>query len=384
MTDASRLRATEVADSRVDRRSALQAVGLYLTLRTVCIGFAGLVAASDGQHLFRELSRWDTIWYLRVVSDGYDSAIPTGPDGNPMPSDLAFFPLFPGLVRFLDPVLPGGPATAAIVISWLAGGIAAAGIFALGQHLRDRRTGILLAGLWAVLPHAVVQSMGYTETLFTALCAWSLHFLLRRQWLAAGTLCAFAGLTRPTAAVLVLVVGLSALIAVGRRQDGWRPWVAGLIAPTGLLGYMGWVGHRLGSADGYFRVQNNAWGMSFDTGGFTLTRTRDLLLESMPLALYGVAIVLLLALALLALLILERVPWQIWLFALATFALSFFGAGYYHAKARMLEPAFPLLLPVAIALARTQRRVVAVVLTVLTSISAAYGTYLLLASTHSP
>lgn len=358
-------------------------MGLYLALRTVCIAFAWTIAASDGQRLFPRLSAWDTIWYVRVV-DGYDAAIPIGSDGNPLPSDLAFFPLFPGLIALLDPVLPGGPSTAAVVISWLAGAVAAAGIFAVGHQLRERRTGILLAGLWAVLPHAVVQSMGYTETLFTALSAWSLHFLLRRQWLAASTLCLFAGLTRPTAAALVLVVGLSALVAVARRQDGWRPWLAGLIAPLGLLGYMGWVGNRLGRADGYFRVQNDAWGMSYDAGGFTLSRTRDLLVEPLPLAQYGVALVLLLAIALLAVLILQRVPWQVWLFALATVALSFCGAEYYHAKARMLVPAFPLLLPVADALARTQRRVIAVVLITLTSISAAYGTYLLLVWTRSP
>src|SRR5690606_36045782 len=156
------------------------------------------------------------------------------------------FPLYPGLIALLDPVLPGGPQAAGLAISWLAGPAAAWGLFAIGAHLRDRRTGVLLVALWAVLPHAVVQSMLYTETLFTALAAWSLYALLRRRWLTSGALCLAAGLLRPTAGALVLAVGLAALAAVWRRRDGWRPWVAGLIAPLGLLGYLGWVAHRLG------------------------------------------------------------------------------------------------------------------------------------------
>jgi Gpi18-like mannosyltransferase len=118
---------------------------------------------------------------------------------------------------------------------------------------------VLLAALWAVVPHALVQSMGYTETLFTAIAAWSLFALLRRHWLAAGLLCALAGLTRPTGVALVVATALAALVAVVRRRDGWRPWLAGALAPVGSLGYLVWVGHRLGRADGYLHVQKDAW-----------------------------------------------------------------------------------------------------------------------------
>jgi Gpi18-like mannosyltransferase len=76
------------------------------------------------------------------------------------------------------------------------------GLYAVGKHLRSRTVGVFLAMLWCVVPHALVQNMAYSESLLTALCAWGLYALLRRQWLLAGTLCLFAGLTRPTANAL--------------------------------------------------------------------------------------------------------------------------------------------------------------------------------------
>src|SRR4029078_10416072 len=102
--------------------------------------------------------------------------------------------------RLPPPALEGDTGTARVVVSWPAGALAALGLYAIGTHLRSRPTGIVLAGLFAVLPHAVVESMGYSEALFTALAAWSLWAVLRRYWLSAALLCVLAGLTRPTSA----------------------------------------------------------------------------------------------------------------------------------------------------------------------------------------
>jgi 4-amino-4-deoxy-L-arabinose transferase-like glycosyltransferase len=281
-------------------------------------------------------------------------------------------------------LVPGGPATAGIADSWLAGLAAAWGLFAVGAHLRDRRTGVLLAAVWAVVPHALVQSMGYTETLFTALAAWSLFALLRRHWLAAGLLCALAGLTRPTGAALVAATALAALVAVVRRRDGWRPWLAGALAPMGLLAYVVWVGHRLGRADGYFHVQRDAWKMSYDTGAYTVRTVHKALAQPLPLAMYATTLVLLISFALLAMLAVDRVPWPLLVYAGVIVAMAFFGDGYFHAKARLMMPAFPLLLPVAYALASARRRKAAVVLTTLAAVSAGYGVYLALVWTYSP
>jgi hypothetical protein len=365
-------------------RAAWPAVALYAGLRLASVLFLLFFAAGQHRSLLSLLGGYDAIHYAGIVAHGYDQAIPVKPNGELGITNLAFFPLFPGLTAALDPILPGGPGAAGIAVAWLTGLAAAWGLFAVSAWLRDRRTGVLLAALWAVLPHALVQSMGYTETLFTALTAWSLYALMRRSWLVAGLLCALAGLTRPTAAALVLAVGLAALVAVVRRRDGWRPWVAGALAPTGLLGYIAWVGLRLGRADGYVHVQRDAWKMSYDDGHYTLHTLYALLTKPQPMTYYVTALVLLLALALLVLLCDGRTPWPLLVYSLAIVAMTFFGDGYFHAKARLLMPAFPLLLPIAYALTVSRRSTRIVVLAIMTVVSAGYAVYLCLVWRYSP
>ncbi len=119
---------------------------------------------------------------------------------------------------------------------------------------------VLLAGLWAVVRSAVVQSMAYTGSLFTAFAAWSLHAVLRRGWLLAGTLCILAGLTRATGVAVVVAVGLAAAADLvrhrGRAGDGGRStWSALVLASAGTLGFTAWQAVVVGRADAYFWVQ---------------------------------------------------------------------------------------------------------------------------------
>ncbi|KUL27701.1 glycosyltransferase family 39 protein [Actinoplanes awajinensis] len=369
---------------RIGFLAAWPALALYAVLRA-----SGLIAfwlTADNLHrdFWQQLTRWDGGWYLAVISRGYDAAFALRPDGTPLPSNLAFFPLYPGLIWTFDHVLPGDATVAAITIAWAAGLAAAWGLFAIGTHLHNRRTGVLLAGVWAVIPHGIVESMGYTETLFTALCAWSLFAVLRRHWLIAGLLCSLAGLTRPTGAALVAAVGLAALVAVIRRQDSWRPWLGGVIAPLGFLAYVGWVGDRLGTLNGYFSVQKDTWNMYYDNGYYTLSTARTVLLGKSDLAIVMCTVVLVAAIALFFALSGDARAWPLAVFSLVIIAMVIFGHGYYHAKGRLLVPAFPLLLPIAIALAAARIRTVIAVLVTLAVVSASYGAYVLLFWTHSP
>lgn len=365
----------------------LYAVLLYATLRAAALVTLAAFAAADPRHfaLRQLLTRYDAIWYARIAEHGYDQAVPLGADGAPWVTNLAFFPLYPGLVALVKLLLPVHVSTAELLVSWSAGLAAAAGLYALGAHLKDRRTGILLAGLWAVLPHGLVESMGYSETLFTALTAWSLLAVLRRQWLTAAVLCVAAGLTRPTAAALIAAVALAALVAVCRRPGEWRAWCALVLAPLGLLGFLAWVGVRLGRFDGYFYVQNEAWKMRFDGGPYTVRKMGTLMTTPLPLSVAVTTAVLAGAVLLLVIGIGEKLPWPLLVYSGVTLLLVIGGEGYYPSKARLLLPAFPLLLPVAYAIGRSRNRTVPfVVLAGLTALSALYGVYLCLVWKFSP
>lgn len=236
--------------------------------------------------------------------------------------------------------------------------------------------GLLLAGLWGVVPHALVQSMAYTESLFTALAAFALVALLRRSWVTAGLLTIVAGLCRPSALALIGVVGLAALIAVVRRQDGWRPYAAALLAPLGWLGYLWWVGTKTGRIDGWFHVQATSWHSSFDFGVSTYQAVVRTATSPTVLDFVIVSLVLIGAVVLLVIAALKRVPWPLVVYSLGIVVMAVGATNYFNAKGRLILPAFALLIPIARALARLRPALAALLLTLLATTSAAFAGYL--------
>ncbi|WP_446219603.1 hypothetical protein [Micromonospora sp. IBHARD004] len=362
------------------------ALALYVLLRVVGLLILWAFAHRAGADFWELLhTRYDASWYRQIADEGYDHGLVNyRPDGSERIPNLPFFPLYPGLIAAVAALTPLSTAVCALLVSWTAGLVAAWGIYAVGQHFGSPRTGVALVALWAVLPHAVVESMAYTETLFAALVAWTLYALLRRRWLTAGLLCLLAGLTRPTATALVAAVGLTALVAIVRRRDGWRPWAAAALSPLGYLGYLAWIGHRLGRLDGYFQMQKETWRIGFDGGVYTLRTLEQVLTEPSRLAFYMSALVMAVAAVLIVLLALHRYPLPVVVYSLTFWLVTVGTSGYFYAKGRYLVPAFTLLLPVAMALGKARRRTQVTIVALLVLLSGYYGAYLLVIWTASP
>ncbi|WP_395363109.1 hypothetical protein ACHGLA_23615 [Streptomyces sp. YH02] len=354
---------------------AVLAVGGYVITRLIglaVLAIASAVTGEDGLHRLK--GRWDSVWYVRIAENGYGYQA-TLPNGDVHP-DLAFFPLFPALERGLSAVLPLDAATAGLLVSWTAGVAAAWGMYKCGEQAFGARAGVLLAVLWGVYPTAFVQSMAYTETLFTAFAAWSLHAVLRGRWIPAGVLCVAAGLTRPTAVALIAALGITALVMLVRdRRLPPRTLVGVLIAPLGWLAYIAYVGVREGSPTAYFEVQA-AWGNSID-GGVALARF--ILGLPWPAAL-GLCAALALLGRLVVLCVRQRQPLPVLVYTIGVVCVSLVGAAYFGSRPRLMMPAFGLLLPPAVALARLRTRTAVPVLAGLALASAGYGAFTLLGS----
>ncbi|MFE5946381.1 hypothetical protein [Streptomyces sp. NPDC056480] len=351
------------------------AVGGYAVTRLVglaVLAIASAVTGEDGLHRLK--GRWDSVWYVRIAENGYGYQA-TLPNGDVHP-DLAFFPLLPALERGLSTVLPLDAATAGLLVSWTAGLAAAWGMYRCGAHAFGTRAGILLAVLWGVYPTAFVQSMAYTETLFTAFAAWSLYAVLRGRWILAGALCVAAGLTRPTAVALIAALGITALVRLVRDRRLPLRTVAGvLIAPLGWLAYIAYVGVRQDSATAYFDVQA-AWGNSID-GGVALAR----FIAGLPWpAALGLCAALALLGGLIVLCVRQRQPLPLLVYTIGVVFVSLVGAAYFGSRPRLMMPAFGLLLPPAVALARLRTRTVVPVLAGLALASGVYGAFTLLGS----
>ncbi|OAR25049.1 hypothetical protein A8W25_28715 [Streptomyces sp. ERV7] len=384
-------------------RRAQAALLLHVGLRLVGIGMVGIWGHRKGVGLHEVLAtRWDSVYYLNIADHGYTSPmVPSCGLGGPT-CKLAFFPLYPSLIRAASAVT-GLPASwAAWAIALAASLLAAWGIFAVAEKLYGARVALFTVALYAIVPHALVQSMAYTEPVFTALAAWALYAVLTRAWLTAGTLALLAGATRPSGLAVIAAVTLGAawqlLSAAGRRSAEPLPargrrarkrptvrlYAAIALAPLGWAAFVLWVGHRMNRWDGYF-VEQEQWGSTFDGGTFTTQRLRALFTQpQLSLNDVVVAATIVTAVILLGVLALRRPPLAVWIYTAAVVLITVGGAGFFQSKARFLLPAFPLLFPLATALARARTTTVYAVLTGTALVSAFYSGYLTMVWTHSP
>lgn len=372
-----------LARGRASLRRAAPALVVFASARAVGVAAVAVWAWHTG-HGPRALLglAWDAIWYHRIAEYGYGTFIPSARTPGMIYSDLAFFPLYPALTRAVHTVLPIGMVDSALLVAWTASGLAAWGIYTIGERHAGRRTGIALVLLWGLLPHSVVLTMAYTEPVMTACAAWALHAALTRRWIIAGALAALAGLARPNGvavagAVVTAVVTHTWQRARRRERPDTRAWAGAVLAPLGWLGYVAWVGGQTGRTFGYFDVQRH-WGSQFDYGRGTLAFARHLILGSAPLLSYMAAAIVAAALLLLCLaVLLDRIPSPLLVYAGLLVVIAVGGANFFNCKPRFLLPAFPLLLPVATALAKARPRTAAVAVLTLAGLSWFYGTYLL-------
>ncbi|WP_369187328.1 hypothetical protein [Streptomyces sp. R08] len=385
------------------RRAAPALLG-YAAVRTLGLVVLAVWSAARGKSAYTLLTaRWDALWYTRVADLGYGYEVRL-PNGD-VHSNLAFFPLLPWLERALHAVSPLSYADGGFVVSLLASLAAAWGIFAVAEHVYGRRAGVCAVLLWAVLPVGIVQSMAYSESLFTALAAWSLYAVLTGRWLTAGTLALLAGLTRPVGLAVVAAVWVAGIVSFASSSTastavtpsastaapsfvrdrsaapapgarGWRCALGMLIAPLGAAGYVLWVGHRTGKGPlGYLDVQAG-WRNGFD-GGAAFARFVGEKFTSFPSALAGVGLIVGVGLVLWLYVVGVRQgqPLPLLVYTGVVTALALCASSYFGSKPRLLMPAFPLLLPLALALARARTSRSAWVVGGVAVASAVYGAF---------
>jgi len=407
------------------RRAAPALLG-YAAVRALGLVALAVWSAMRDKSAYTLLTaRWDALWYVRVAEQGYGYEVRL-PNGD-VHSNLAFFPLLPWLERLLHSLTPLSYADAGFVVSLLSSLAAAWGIFAVADHVYGGRVALYAVLSWAVLPVGIVQSMAYSESLFTALAAWSLYAVLTGRWITAGVLASLAGLTRPVGLAVVLAVWAAGLTSLFRERTpaapgssdatvhssvssggaappaGARPVTrapdtvvrpslprAGaptgarrasralglFLAPLGSLGYVLWVGRRTGGGlFGYLDVQAG-WRNGFD-GGYAFARFVAGKFTSVPGALAGLALVLgvALLLRLYAVCVRQRQPLPLLVYTGAVLALALCASSYFGSKPRLLMPAFPVLLPLALALARSRTARSALLVGGVAVASAVYGAW---------
>jgi Gpi18-like mannosyltransferase len=155
--------------------------------------------------------RHDSAWYLQIAAHGYTP-----------PQTLAFFPLYPALIRLATLLCFGNAPLAAILVARLACYPAFLGMLALAwQELGPRiSTSRLALAITLAYPLAFFFGAAYTESLFLAAAAFALLFLRRHAWGWAALFTFIAAVSRPTGLILILPVAWE----WARTERPWQHW----------------------------------------------------------------------------------------------------------------------------------------------------------------
>lgn len=353
----------------------LAPAGTYLAVRLVGLLVLAVLAATHDRTLLDVLTSWDGDWYLTIAEHGYAPAGDGLVDaaGNfTANTTLAFFPGYPMLVALVGGLTVIPLPLAGLTISLAAGIVAAYGITRLAG---DRRVGLVCVALFASTPMAVTLSMFYSEALFSACAAWALVGVMERRWWLAALCCVGAGLVRPSAGVLIVIVVVAVLLH-GRTSRGM---FAAIVCPLGLGAWLLFVADRTSSLFGWFELQLAGWGTGFDGGQMTGEFVGRVLTSDAPLMETANVLVMLGALVLCVVTVVRRMPWPLVVYGIGLFVMTAGSSGVTYSKMRLLVPAFTLLLPVAAGLARRRTSTVLAVLAATAVLSGWFGGYALTA-----
>lgn len=343
------------ADARGVRRTVAACAAIYVVVRLLMLLVIALVAHAHHKGTMHVLTKADGLWYLRIATHGYGHPPPIGPHGAyTYKTPLAFFPLYPWLIRAVSFAGLSKPY-AALIVTAVAGTAAVVFIALWARRYVGDRGAVVLVAIWSILPTSAVLDMAYSEALFVAAAAGALLAVQRDRLILAGLACTVAGLTRPTAAGLVLGVLIAVLVDV--RRTGLRPRhaAAALLAPAGLAISLGHVAVATGRLDGWFWLERTVWNSGFDGGWSWLRSVGQIVTGGRALHLLPDVMSAVVVIAFVAAFVMwvRRRPPAAELAYTATAAVMAIGErNFVHVKPRFLLVAFPVLVPVARRMAR--------------------------------
>ena len=217
--------------------------------------------------------RWDSEWQLSIVKWGYVS---TGELGSGY-SNLAFFPLYPYLIKLLTFFLPRRFQTESVyllvglIISNISLLLALFGIAKLARYLFSEKTAEMVPLLIFCLPCAFYFSAFYGESLFLCLIVYTLILAEKEQWKWSALCAAGVALCRPHGILIlfpVIIIYMSKLNWNFRKIG--TSWLWYLVVPGVVCAYFYGLYRLTGDFFAFFKAQS-AWGRSLtDTSAFSL------------------------------------------------------------------------------------------------------------------
>ena len=294
----------------------------------------------------RVFTSWDGRWYLELVRLGYPDRIPANITYEQTEARAAFFPMYPGAVRALDAILPGGDTVAALVLNFVLGAICVVLVGLLARRVYSSTVAARAMVLFAVFPGSFVLSFAYAEALLIVFAASCLLLLLDEQWLLAGLAAALATATRPNGVAIVFACLVASIIAIKTKRS-WSSLLAVVLAPLGFIGFQLYVDDFTGERGAWFRVQREAWSEGTSFGATAVENTFSFVTSPFDSTADALTVLSLAVLAVMAYATWKKrppLPWVV--FSAAIIALMLIPETV-TARPRFVFTAFPLFIAVA-------------------------------------
>lgn len=199
----------------------------------------------DRTHLLWDtFARYDSGWYFGIARHGYEFV-----EGGR--NNLAFFPVYPLLMRYVGIALGGGRQNlylAGIMISWVAYVLAMLMLYRLGRTYLPRAAAERAVIFASAFPFAFFYGVVYSEALFLLFTVTAFYgFRTKRWWLGAAA-GALAGATRVNGIMALPALALLAWQTAGQDPAARRRALAAVaFVPAGLILYSIYVDTLSGS-----------------------------------------------------------------------------------------------------------------------------------------
>lgn len=178
--------------------------------------------------------RWDAVWFVRIVNQGYSATDGTAP----------YHPLYPWLARLLADI-GISPLLSLLIISSLATIALFYVLYKLAQLQEKQQDAFFVVLLFAVIPISFVLFAPYSESLFLLWAALCLYWSRKKTWWLAGLAGGLAVLTRQQGIFLLFPMAIELWDASSRKISTvfsrWKDWLSLSLIPIGMLI---WLGYR--------------------------------------------------------------------------------------------------------------------------------------------
>jgi Gpi18-like mannosyltransferase len=187
------------------------------------------------------LLKWDAAWYVDIARDWYHFSPLVAPEANP----VAFFPLYPLLIRVFNAVILGSDRTlpaSALIVANLSALLGLAVLYRLVQSEFGTRLAQRTVWYFVVFPVSFYLTAAYAEPVFLAACVIAIYAARANRWWLGGVAGAAATLSRPYGILIICPLAIE-YIRQHRKEPGGLMQASALAVLLPGIALLAWMSY---------------------------------------------------------------------------------------------------------------------------------------------